>query len=84
MYIFYIKHTSKSKVQYIVCKLIKVIIICLYNILTLLKQYEYPKGEKKMLTYRKCALNKLLFAIINILLDFVLNMVLFVVLVIII
>ena len=37
MYIFYIKHTSKSKVQYIVCKL--------------LKQYKYliHKEEKKML-----------------------------------
>ena len=54
MYIFYIKHTSKSKVQYIVCKLLKskVIIICLYNIPTLLKQYKYLKykGEKKMVT----------------------------------
>ena len=83
MYIFYLEHTSKSKVQYIVCKLLKVIIICLYNIPNLLKQYKYLKykGEKKMVTLRKCSLNKLLFAAKKVLFEFVLNMVLFVALV---
>ena len=60
------------------CALNKLLYICLYNILILLKQYKYLKEEKKMLTHQKCALNKLLFASKNVLLEFIINMVLFV------